>query len=74
MFNSVFRTALQMYLPLCISCFVSLKYAEEAKQSVSGYILLTVFLVSPFLVVCILRKQKFPLGHPKLKASIGTLY
>ena len=30
--------------------------------------------MSPFLVVCILRKQKFPLGHPKLKASIGTLY
>ena len=30
MFNSVFRSALQMYLPLCISCFVSLKFADGA--------------------------------------------
>jgi len=73
MFNSVLRSLLQNFLPLCISSFVTLKY-NEPKKSVTAYILLCLLCLCPFLVTCILRIQKHPLGHPKIKAMIGTLY
>jgi len=74
MFNSILRSLLQTFLPLCTSCFISLKYAETAGQSTAGYIFLAVLALCPIGVVIILKNQKHPLAHPKLKVKIGTLY
>jgi len=73
MFNSVLHSLLQSYLPLCISSFVQLKY-NEPNKSVAAYILLSLLCLCPFAVMCILRRQKHPLCHPKMKATIGSLY
>ena len=70
MFNSLLRSLLQSYLPLSVSCMVSLVFAPTAV----GYILLAVLLLCPSAVICILRRQEHPLGHPQLRATIGTLY
>ena len=70
MFNSLFRSLLQSYLPLSVSCMVSLVFAPTT----FGYILLAFLLLCPPAAIWILRRQQHPLGHPRLKATIGSLY
>jgi len=70
MFNSVLRSLLQSYLPLCMSCMVSITHEGKA----AGYILLTFLALCPFVVIFILKRQTVALGHPYLKQRIGTLY
>jgi len=70
MFNSLFRYFLQIYLPLSISCMVSLVFAPTTL----GYILLAFLLLCPPVAIWIMSRQEHPLGHPRLRATIGTLY
>jgi len=74
MFNSILRSLLQSYLSLCVSCIVSITMSENVASTATGYTLLAFLILSPLLVICILKCQKYPLGHPRMKDTIGTLY
>jgi len=74
MFNSLLRSALQTYLPICASCLVSLKYSEATQGRVTSIILLVFLSLCPFAVMFVLNKQKHPLNHPFYKVRMGTLY
>jgi len=74
MFNSILRATLQIYLPLSISCFVSLKYSESTGDKVSSIILLVFLSLFQFAVMFILNRQTHPLYHPFYLVRMGTLY